>query len=253
MSDYQGNIIIKNPAVPTGPSTFGRAPGMWKLSEVAYWIKQGVWPNPAVVPDPQFPYVSLLLSTTSLGNANNNLFVDSSGAFNPVSRFGNTTQGSFTPYSTNWSNYFDGSGDYLTVPDNAALDFGTGDFTIEMWINAQNLSSIPMLFHKGLSSTGWFFQTSATTLYFGQLDSNRYTTWTVSLADNGWYHIALTRVGAVLNVFVNGVSQGAQTVTNANLSNDNGDVLNIGRFSTGSYQYQGYISNYRVVKGTAVI
>jgi hypothetical protein len=252
MSDYQGNIIIKNPATPTGPSAYGSAPGMWKLNEVAYWIKQGVWPSPNIVPDTYFPYVSLLLSSTSLGNANNNLFVDSSGAFNPISRNGNTTQGSFTPYSTNWSNYFDGSGDYLTVPDNAALDFGTGDFTIEMWINAQNLSSIPMLFHKGLSSSGWFFQTSATTLYFGQLDSNRYTTWTVSLADNGWYHIALTRVGAVLNVFVNGVSQGAQTVTNANLSNDNGDVLNIGRFSNGSYQYQGYISNYRVVKGTAV-
>ena len=113
MSDYQGNIIIKNPATPTGPSAYGSAPGMWKLNEVAYWIKQGVWPNPAITPDTYFPYVSLLLSTTSLGNANNNLFVDSSGAFNPISRSGNTTQGSFTPYSTNWSNYFDGSGDCI--------------------------------------------------------------------------------------------------------------------------------------------
>lgn len=254
MSDYQGNIIIKNPATPAGPFENGAAPGVWKLSEVLPFVRQGIWPTQGVqAADPFFPYVSLLLSTTALGNANNNLFVDSSGAFNPISRNGNTTQGSFTPYGASWSNYFDGTGDYLTVPDDNALDFGTGDFTIEMWINAQNLSSIPMLFHKGTSvSTGWFFQTSGSTLYFGQLDSARYSTWSVSLANNAWYHIALTRVGAVLNVFVNGVSQGAQTVTNANLSNDNTGLLYIGEYINGTYYYQGYLSNYRVVKGTAV-
>jgi hypothetical protein len=254
MSRYQGGIITKSPATPTGPTITGRAPGIWRMDDVAYWTKQGVWPNANIqAPDTYFPYVSLLLSTTSLGNANNNLFVDSSGAFNPITRNGNTTQGSATPYGASWSNYFDGTGDYLTVPDDNALDFGTGDFTIEMWINAQNLSSVPMFFHKGTSvSTGWFFQTSGSTLYFGQLDSNRYSTWSVSLANNAWYHIALTRVGAVLNVFVNGVSQGAQTVTNANLSNDNTGLLYIGEYINGTYYYQGYLSNYRIVKGSAV-
>jgi hypothetical protein len=254
MSDYQGNIVIKNPATPAGPFENGAAPGVWKLSEVLPFVRQGIWPTQGIQgKDTFFPYVSLLLSTTALGNANNNLFVDSSGAFNPISRTGNTTQGSFTPYGASWSNYFDGTGDYLTVPDDNALDFGTGDFTIEMWINAQNLSSVPMFFHKGTSvSTGWFFQTSGSTLYFGQLDSNRYSTWSVSLANNAWYHIALTRVGAVLNVFVNGVSQGAQTVTNANLSNDNTGLLYIGEYINGTYYYQGYLSNYRVVKGSAV-
>ena len=254
MSRYQGGIITKSPATPTGPTTTGRAPGIWRMDDVAYWTKQGLWPNANIqAPDASFPYVSLLLSTTALGNANNNLFVDSSGAFNPISRNGNTTQGSATPYGASWSNFFDGSGDYLTVPDNNALDFGTGDFTIEMWINAQNLSSVPMFFHKGTSvNTGWFFQTSGSTLYFGQLDSNRYSTWSVSLANNAWYHIALTRVGAVLNVFVNGVSQGAQTVTNANLSNDNTGLLYIGEYINGTYYYQGYLSNYRIVKGSAV-
>jgi hypothetical protein len=29
--------------------------------------------------------------------------------------------------------YFDGSCDYMTVPDDGGWDFGTGDFTIETW------------------------------------------------------------------------------------------------------------------------
>ena len=206
------------------------------------------------------------ITNTSLLTCQSNGFRDASTNNFTISAFGNTSVQKFSPFSsaspgisynqsdiTNWSGYFDGTGDYLTVPDDNALDFGTGDFTIEMWINAQNLSSVPMFFHKGTSvSTGWFFQTSGSTLYFGQLDSNRYSTWSVSLANNAWYHIALTRVGAVLNVFVNGVSQGAQTVTSANLSNDNTGLLYIGEYINGTYYYQGYLSNYRIVKGSAV-
>ena len=41
----------------------------------------------------------------------------------------------FPTYTTlSYSNSFDGTGDYLTVPSNTALQFGTGDFTIEAWI-----------------------------------------------------------------------------------------------------------------------
>ena len=31
---------------------------------------------------------------------------------------------------------FDGSGDMLTIPNNAALDFGTDNFTVECWVNS---------------------------------------------------------------------------------------------------------------------
>lgn len=250
MSKWKAGIIRKTSVTPSDNTEIGSASGVWRTSDAAYLVGQNLWPK--INLDTYFPYNTLLLNGNGLHDARNNTFVDSSSVYSAVTRYGNATQGSFSPYGSNWSNYFDGTGDYLTVPDNAALDFGTSDFTIEMWINAQNLSSIPMLFHKGTSSTGWFFQTSTTTLYFGQLDSNRYTTWTVSLTNDTWYHIALTRVGAVLNVFINGVSQGAKTVTSANLSNDNNDVLYIGQYSNGTYLHQGYLSNYRVVKGTAV-
>ena len=202
--------------------------------------------------DPNFKNVTLLLHGDGSNGAQNNTFIDSSTNNFTITRNGNTTQGSFSPYGSNWSNYFDGSGDYLEVADNAAFDFGTGDFTIEFWMFAQNLASTPMFFHKGTNSAGWFCQTTASTFYFGQLDSNRYTTWSVSLSDNAWYHIALTRVGSSLNVFINGVSQTAKTVSGADASNDNANNVVIGRIASGGYQFQGYLSNYRIVKGTAV-
>ena len=203
--------------------------------------------------DPNFKNVTLLLHGDGSNGAQNNTFLDGSTNNFTITRNGNTTQGSFSPYGSNWSNFFDGTGDYLEVADNAAFDFGTGDFTIEMWMFAQNLASIPMLFHKGSSgSNGWFCQTSTTTLYFGQLDSARYTTWSVSLSNNTWYHIALTRVGSSLNVFINGVSQTAKTVSGADTSNDNASPVYIGQIAGGAYFFQGYLSNYRIVKGTAV-
>lgn len=147
---------------------------------------------------------------------------------------------------------FDGTGDWLQLPSTSELSFGTGNFTIEMWMYAQNLASIPMLFHKGSSgSNGWFCQTSASTLYFGQLDSARYSTWSVSLSNNTWYHIALTRVGSTLNVFINGVSQTAQTVSGADTSNDNTSPALIGVIAGGTYALQGYLDDYRITKGVA--
>ena len=57
-------MITKTAFTPTGPSTYGSAPGIWRMDEVAYWLKQGVWPDASA--DAYWPYVAMLLSTTSL-------------------------------------------------------------------------------------------------------------------------------------------------------------------------------------------
>ena len=69
-----------------------------------------VW-DVAVTGEPYFAYNSLLLSGNGSNNANNNTFLDSSSNNFAITRNGNTTQGTFTPYGPNWSNYFDGVGE----------------------------------------------------------------------------------------------------------------------------------------------
>jgi len=88
----------------------------------------------AVASDPYFENTTLLLPGNGTNGAQNNTFLDSSTNAFSITRNGNTTQGTFSPFSqTGWSNYFDGTGDYLTAPDNAASEIGASDFCVEGW------------------------------------------------------------------------------------------------------------------------
>jgi len=114
--------------------------------------------------DAQFNYVTMLLHGDGTNGAQNNTFLDSSTNNFTITRNGNTTQGSFSPYGDNWSNYFDGSTSYLSVPSSSALAFGTGDFTVEFWVNYAS-DSASYVFYDGrgtsVSQTGFTIYMSA--------------------------------------------------------------------------------------------
>jgi len=75
-----------------------------------------------------------LLTLQTDGSHNNSNFKDESCFNNLITRNGNVTNGTFSPYGAKWSNYFDGSGDYLSIPTTGNQLDATGDFTTEMWI-----------------------------------------------------------------------------------------------------------------------
>ncbi|HUX02614.1 MAG TPA: LamG-like jellyroll fold domain-containing protein, partial [Phycisphaerae bacterium] len=106
------------------------------MSGVLHGVIASLKAAAAAATDSFFKYVTLLLNTTSTNGAQNNTFLDSSTNNFTVTRNGNTTQGTFSPFSqTGWSNYFDGTGDYLSVPrNNAFLPVANEDFTFEAWV-----------------------------------------------------------------------------------------------------------------------
>lgn len=258
MSSYQGNIIIKNPATPTGPSPTGSAPGIWTLSEAMAFIKQGVWPTANyIVPDTYFPYVTMLLNSTAINAAQNSTFIDSSTNNLSITRNGNATQGSVSPYSANWSNYFDGVGDFLSISDNTAFDFGSGDFTIEAWIylTAYNPTFASQIFgaHNYGTSADYIFQINTTGKLSFQIGSGSpIVVSTSSVSLNTWTHVAIVRSGTSLTPYINGVNAGGGATSSSSV--DAGRNLTIGSDATGNTgaSLSGYISNLRVVKGTAV-
>ena len=92
--------------------------------------------------DAYFNLVSLLLPGNGTNGAQNNTFLDSSSNAFSITRNGNTTQGTFSPFSQKgWSNYFSGSGNYLSVAYNVALAPGSGDFTVEAFVMFNSFST----------------------------------------------------------------------------------------------------------------
>jgi len=149
--------------------------------------------------------------------------------------------------------YFDGNGDYLSVPDDASLDLGTGDFTIEgwVWIDSASVDNAGLLGRR--SQTSWNagdWRIAYRTSGFIDFDSNLGAgPATPSMKVNSWNHFAFCKSGTTIYPFMNG-SQGTP-VTGYTYTLDNTEPLRIGRNSP-NYDLKGNLTNIRIVKGTAV-
>ena len=204
----------------------------------------------AVVTDAYFNLVTLLLNTTATNGAQNNTFLDSSTNNLTITRNGNTTQGTYTPFSqTGWSNYFDGTaGQYLNTPSNAAFAFGTGDFTVEAWVFVTGTSFCEIFITTNTTPTSTsmrFIVTNAQKLEYSDQTNTATSTGTIPL--NTWTNVAVSRSGTSVKLFINGTQDGSTTSSN-NLTNQ---VGYIGRTWDG-FIFTGYISNLRVTKGGAL-
>jgi hypothetical protein len=203
---------------------------------------------------------TVLLTAQFKGQPNNNAFKDSSVNNFAITRVGNVSQGSFSPYGSNWSNYIDGSS-YLAISNggSSAFDMGTGNCTIEMWVNPDTqTTSFPSMFAASSAwSTGTFY-----IRYSNTGSSNKFGIFWNSVGDpflastntypsNAWYHVALVRNGTTFTLYVNGVADGTGT-SSASLNLDIGGSVWLGNNGSPSCNFKGYLSNVRVVKGTAV-
>ena len=246
---YPGGIISKTPVTPSGPYSTDTASGIWTLEQQAYWAKLGQWPNANNPPvDPQFNYVTMLLHGDGTNGAQNNTFLDSTNNFT-ITRNGNTTQGSFSPYGSNWSNNFDGTLDYLNTPSNAVFGFGSGDFTIEFWISSNKTTGMFFVDIRGGSAIG---NPHITT---GGASENKLRWGATSLVgattiiDGRWHHCAVTRESGTIKLWVDGV----QDASGSDTGSFGAYPVYIGVNSYGSgAEFAGYMSNLRIVKGTAV-
>ena len=196
--------------------------------------------------DSNFANVSLLLH---FGGADaSTTFTDSSGTPKTVTPFGNakisTTQSKFGGSS----GYFDGAGDRLKTTD-AVLN-ETGNFTVECWA----------WFESGGDASGALWRVAGSQ----NLEVYRVGTHMQLYVDPGggdvivgsgtiayasaWYHVALCRVSGVVTLYLDGVSQGAVSLS----STVNTTYFLIGAYNeSGTEQHKGYIDELRITKGVA--
>lgn len=92
---------------------------------------------------------------------------------------------------------FDGVGDYVQVPDQAELNLGTGDFTIDAWVRLESSTPVHTILDKrSVSSSavaGYLLFTNSGYLCL-QLADGTHTNYPSGLfvADGQWHHVAVT-------------------------------------------------------------
>lgn len=210
--------------------------------------------------------IGLAIKALSSNNSNNNTFIDSSANPLAITRTGNVSQGSFSPYNPNGYSCYLGTSTYCTIPATTNFDIINSNSTVEFWLNldsynpsgSQGMNIVTNMTSfaggwelgfqgvgtiTGLSLRSWNSGVTNTTTCLGINASN--------ILLGVWNHIAVTREGSNNKFYLNGNLMGTYAAYTATA----GSTLAIGVYQQNlSYPswLRGKISNLRIVNGTAV-
>jgi hypothetical protein len=109
--------------------------------------------------------------------------------------------------------HLDGDGDFIEVPHHPALDVGTGDFTVDLWVNFNNTDYEQVLVEKWIEQfdpvDGWtltklegnVLRLAMEDAYGNELDLD---SGELDLRPGRWYHFAAVRRGEMVELYLNG-------------------------------------------------
>lgn len=112
----------------------------------------------------------------------------------------------------------DGDGDYIEVLEDPAFDFGSGEFTIDLWVNFEELNGEQVLIEKWIQgdqytpSQGWTLTKLANqairlaVINESGLEVDLDSLYLLDLQPDSWYHFAATRQGQLVKLYLNGTT-----------------------------------------------
>lgn len=210
--------------------------------------------------DPDFANVSLLMHFD--GADESTTFTEETGK--TASVFGDAQIDTAVSKFGGASGLFDGSGDYISFGKDAGFEFGSGDFTIEMWVNIDSITATQALVYYGqpgaTASTGYAFSlaqaasSSGNGLVFTSNNNVGGQANTISNDDltiNTWQFIQVARDSGTLKIYLDGteIASGLDPITHNVTAGHELLIARRGTFSI-SY-YAGHIDDARITKGVA--
>lgn len=217
-----------------------------------------IQPTPTPTPTPTLPDPDIYYGSTSLllhmngPNYSNNIIDNSTITKNVIANNGAALRNNISKFGNSSLSILNVNNSYLSVDSHPDFGFGTGDFTIEMWIYPLDKNSWRTLISVGTYNSGgilWRIGTNADSLYI----AGSWVDWSPSsnININTWNHVALTRQSGSVRVFVNG--NVVQTWANgSDLGSSRPVYIGAGAHSLGSGEsFNGYIDDVRIAKGVA--
>jgi hypothetical protein len=216
-------------------------------------ITNGVLSSQPAPSDPYYNNVSLFMPM--FGTDGGTTFNDYSPIVKYATVYGNARTESDQSKYYGSSAYFDGDGDYLTIPDHTGFDLAGVPMTIELWFYALVVNADfdeILAKHTYWSNLSWSIAISPTTLHTHTGNGgNNYLQSPVTILPNTWNHVAVTSSGTGFKHWFNGNLVGSTAI---NISNA-GSTITIGAnswnnpFSGRSHTFNGYIQDLRITKG----
>ena len=173
---------------------------------------------------------------------------------------GDPTTGTATIGGTANTPYVDFDGnDALTAATSSDYSFGTGDYTVEFWFNADAISDSPLFENRVSGASG---DTTGFTLTAHGATNGVRIWWSGQSRINGgggslstgtWHHLAATRNSGTTYLFLDGTLLGT-TTDSLDITTTEAHIAG-GKYNGGtgiSHYYDGRISNLRIVKGTSL-
>jgi len=158
---------------------------------------------------------------------------------------------------------FDGTGDYLEIsPNNGDLDFTNNSYTIETWLYpiASGGNNFNIFYNKGVDfQCYWKSNTNKIEVYADSNGTSNYdilntlNTPTGSVVSGQWTHVAIVRNGNIFQIYLNGIASGSSITSSASIgSNSYNATIGDYKPNLSNYEFNGYISNFRIIKGRAL-
>jgi len=163
-----------------------------------------------------------------------------------------------TPTAVTGSVVFDGTGDYLSIASSSDFTFGTGDFTVELYVNATNFTNRGTFYDSRAvgGTTGITIGHEASTgelrVYMNATSGSDIIAQSTDFTTDTWYHVAVTRSSGTVRLFIDGILKDSGTRT-SDMNNTNAVNIGYKTYDSSGYDYfSGYVSNFRILKGTAL-
>ena len=149
-----------------------------------------------------------------------------------------------------------GTNQAIRIPTSSAFTYGTGDFTIEWWSFQTATNGVQGIWRNSTgdatNAIGFWTITQPggrISVTIGNGTTSDVIQSNGAITINTWNHYAFVRTGNVFRLYVNGVAQTQTLVSSIDLPPQLAGFMQIGNAGG---NYSGRVTNFRIVKGTAV-